>query len=371
MVTRFLTLVALLATSLCTFLCAQKSDEIEDSFQAGRKLDSSLAKALEQRLAERPKDQLARIKLIAFYTFSGKVEPSQAVLERRKHLLWMAQNSPKSPLWGQRSYGTAVYVKGGPFPDPEGFEQIRKVWLTHLGAKPDSETSENAASFLELGDRATALQLVRQKQNPRYLGTFIALTLLGVTARDFDTGEPLDVDPSVRTSDFGKMLLEELERATDPQVLGGAGFWLSRDGATLWSKGFRDWDYSTLAKSLLARARTMEPSRLDWAVSNPELPQPGEVRGVGIIRVGGNVMEQRVANLVEPVRPRNLSGATGTVRLNIAVGADGRVIKAVPVAGPKELYDITVRAVEQWAYRPTTVAGKPVIVLSVVEVAFR
>lgn len=205
----------------------------------------------------------------------------------------------------------------------------------------------------------------------RYLGTTFALTLLGVTARDFDTGEPLAADPGVRGSDLGKQIMLELEQASDPQLVGGAGSWLSRDGAMLWNKGYRDWDYSQFAKSLLAQARTLEPTLLDWFVANPELPKAGEVRGLGQVRVGGAVMSDKIVHLVKPDVPVALAGIKGTVSLNIAVGEDGRVLKAVPTGGPKELYEIWVNAVEQWVYTPTTINGTPVVVLSAVDLKFQ
>lgn len=360
-----------LVAALAFPAAAQDAKEFVEAYQAGRNLDQSTAVALETRIAKRPGDLIARTKLIAYYTLSNQIDPAQAIPERRKHLLWLAQNHPDSWLWSQRSYGTSVHAKGGRLPDPEGFEQVRSVWLKHLASKSSSKIRENAASFLELGDRRTALDLIRQMKNPRYLGTAIALTLMGVTARDFDTGQPLAADPGVRESDLGRQLLLELEQASDAALVGGAGFWLSRDGAMLWNKGFQEWDYSPLAKSLLARAQRMEPERLDWFFANPELPKPGESRGVGQVRVGGTVMAEKIVNLVKPAIPPALSGIKGTVSLNIAVGHDGRVVKAVPTGGPRELYDITVHAVEQWLYKPTTISGIPIIVLSAVEIKFQ
>ncbi|MGC4050730.1 MAG: hypothetical protein QM757_15245 [Paludibaculum sp.] len=362
--------IAWMALASVMTLAAQDAREYSESYQSGRSMSRSAALELEKTLTKHPSDLLARTRLIAFYTLSVEIEPSEAIPSRRKHLLWLAQERPASWLWSQRSYGTAVYREGGRLPDAEGFEQIREVWVKHLAAKSDSKVRENAASFLQLGDRQTALGLIRQMSNPRYLGTTFALTLLGVTARDFDSGEPLEADPSVRESELGKLVTAELDRATDPQLVGGAGVWLSRDGAMLWNRGYREWDYSPLAKSLLIRASGIEPTRLDWFLANPELPKPGEVRGLGQIRVGSAVLSGMAVRLVKPDVSPALAGIKGRVSLEIAVGQDGRVLKAIPTGGPRELYDISVAAVEQWVYKPTTVRGVPVIVLSSVEIKF-
>src|SRR4026207_1126364 len=79
--------------------------------------------------------------------------------------------------------------------------------------------------------------LIRDMKNPRYLGTQYALLLLGVTARDYDTGLPLACDASWRETPLAEKALAELQSSSAPQLIGGAGFWLARDGGMLWSQG--------------------------------------------------------------------------------------------------------------------------------------
>jgi hypothetical protein len=207
-------------------------------------------------------------------------------------------------------------------------------------------------------------------KNPRYLGTNAATILLGVTARDFGTGEPLAADPKVRETPWALQVMAELEQSADPQFIGGAGFWLARDGALLWNRGYADWDYSPLAKNLLARARVLEPTRLDWFYANPELPKAGEQRGLGQIRIGGSVIAAKNVRMVKPDVPPDLRAVKGNVSLDVAVGLDGHVLKAIPLKGPAALYEISVKAVEQWVYQPTTINGTPVIVLTAVDVKY-
>jgi hypothetical protein len=217
---------------------AQNSRELSDAYEQGPKLSASEAAKLESKVAANPQDIPDRIRLIAFYTLAPESPaPEIAVVARRKHLLWMAENQPESSLWSQMSYGSAVYVKGDRLADPEGFNAIRDQWLKHLSSDPTNEKIRaNAASFLELGDPETALRLVREMRKPRYLGTLYSLLLLGVTARDYKTGIPLFSDPSVRQSPLAAQALSELQNSSVAQLVGGAGFWLARDGAILWSQ---------------------------------------------------------------------------------------------------------------------------------------
>jgi hypothetical protein len=265
-----------------------------------------------------------------------------------------------------------VYLRGDRLADPDGFNAIRDVWLKHLSRQPDNEKIRaNAASFLELGDRETALRLIRDMKNPRYLGTQYAMFLLGVTARNYDTGMPLACDASWHETPLAEKALAELKSSSDPQLVGGAGFLLARDGATLWSEGKLTWDYSSLAKDLLARAQSLEPNRLDWFVANPDLPQSGERRAAGPLRIGGAVMELKRVHTVLPEVPASLSGIRGSVMLNVAVGGDGKVIRAVAESGPPELYAISIEAVEQWTYQTTKLNGSPVTVITRVEINYR
>jgi protein TonB len=74
--------------------------------------------------------------------------------------------------------------------------------------------------------------------------------------------------------------------------------------------------------------------------------------------------------MVKPDVPPDLRAVKGNVSLDVAVGLDGHVLKAIPLKGPAALYEISVKAVEQWVYQPTTINGTPVIVLTAVDVKY-
>lgn len=363
----------LFATVAVLSASAQDTREFTDAYQRGRNLSSTDATKLENELVAQAGNILDRVELVAFYTFAHEAPATEETLKaRRSHLLWMAEHEPESWLWNQRSYGSAVYVEGDRLADPEGFNAIRDQWLKHLSSDPTNERIRaNAASFLQLGDPDTALRLIRAMRNPRYLGYEYALLLLGVTARDYNTGTPLFSDSNIRKGPLAEQALAELQSSSDAAVIGGAGFGLARDGAILWSQKKLDWDYSSLAKNLLQRAQALEPNRLDWFVANPTLPQPGERRAFMTIRVGGKVMESKLTHKILPRVPSGLRGTRGSVALDVAIDGDGKVIRALPQSGPTELYAISVGAVEQWEYKPTTLNGDPVIVITEVVVNYR
>lgn len=364
---RFLILALLTTASIL----AQDAKDLSEAYEKGRQMELPESKEREQALLKRPRNFLDRTRLIAFYTHSDKVDETMAIEGRRKHLLWFAQRKPDSWLWSQRSYGTAVY-ESGRLADPEGFATIREVWLEHLSKKRVKESiRDNAASFLELGDRETVMRLIREKRNSRHLGTYFALILLGVTARDFSTGEPVAADPKIRMTPLAQQIRTELEQSSNSELIGGAGFWLSRDGAMLWNRGYTDWDYSILAKSLLAKARCLDPKKLSWFMANPELPKPGEQRGLGLVRVGGSSMAKKVVWKALPEVPVHLRSIKGTVSMDVAVGSDGRVAKAVVISGPSELHEISIKAVEKWVYKQTSVGGIPVAVLTKIHMRYK
>lgn len=165
--------VGAVACAVMSAALAQDAREFSDAYQQGRKLSVQDASKIETKLEAKPGNVLDRVRLVAFYTVAPDAPaPEEAIKARRRHLLWMAEHEPESWLWSQRSYGSAVYVKGDRLADPDGFNAIRDIWLKNLSRQPNNEKIRaNAASFLELGDRETALRLTRDMKNPRYLGT--------------------------------------------------------------------------------------------------------------------------------------------------------------------------------------------------------
>lgn len=90
------------------------------------------------------------------------------------------------------------------------------------------------------------------------------------------------------------------------------------------------------------------------------------------VRVGGNVQQARLINMVRPVYPPLAKQARiqGTVRLQAIIAKDGSVIQLEVLGGHPLLVQSALDAVRQWRYQPTLLNGEPVEVVTTVDVVF-
>lgn len=106
----------------------------------------------------------------------------------------------------------------------------------------------------------------------------------------------------------------------------------------------------------------------------PSTPQPLTVPPLGdAIQIEGSVMERQLVTRVEASYPPRARAEhiQGDVRLQVRVAADGTVQDVSLVSGSPQLAGAAVAAVKQWRYRPTMRSGRPVPVVTIVEVPFR
>jgi len=90
------------------------------------------------------------------------------------------------------------------------------------------------------------------------------------------------------------------------------------------------------------------------------------------IRVGGNVQAAKLKTMVRPKYPKEAKEQRieGTVRLEATIAEDGTVKNLVVQSGPAELIDSTLEAVQQWVYETTLLNGKPVEVITTIDVNY-
>jgi hypothetical protein len=150
-----------------------------------------------------------------------------------------------------------------------------------------------------------------------------AKAILGIVASDYRTSDPVLTSDEKRNSDFSRHALSELESSNSAAMLGGAGFTLCRDGGMLYADGKLDWDYTPLAKKLLAKAEQIDPSNKDAFSVVPDLPKRGE-RPPVTIRLGGAQLEKNLKKRTDPIRPPGAPPTRTPVRLNVLVGLDGK-----------------------------------------------
>lgn len=90
------------------------------------------------------------------------------------------------------------------------------------------------------------------------------------------------------------------------------------------------------------------------------------------IRIGGNVQAAKLTHEVQPEYPRLAKDAhvMGTVRLSATIASNGTVKDLHVLSGNPLLVGAAMNAVKQWTYQPTVLNGKPVEVLTEVDVKF-
>ena len=90
------------------------------------------------------------------------------------------------------------------------------------------------------------------------------------------------------------------------------------------------------------------------------------------IRVGGQVMRAKFVHQVAPKYPLEAkkNHLEGTVRLDVLVDRDGKVTDVKVLSGDSLLAEAATQAVRKWRYKPTTLNGNPVQVLTEVNVNF-
>jgi TonB family protein len=100
----------------------------------------------------------------------------------------------------------------------------------------------------------------------------------------------------------------------------------------------------------------------------PPLPHPIN----GPLRVEGNVQAAKIIKRVQPEYPEEARSThiSGTVRLHVIIGKDGRMKSLEVVSGHPMLQQAALNAVRQWQYQQTLLNGEPVEIDTTIDVIF-
>ena len=337
----------------------------------GERFSASTAAELEAKIGKKPNDLENRLRLLSYYAglqTSDDIQRIRAV--RARHVLWLIRNEPKAAIFDIATRVYSIQPAGGALADPVEFQAAKEAWQRQVSEHPnDNKIKRNAATFLDIHDPVVTEALLKSTGDSRWLGQVYAKAILGIAASDYRTSDPVLTTDESRNSDFAKRALSILEASNNAEMLGGAGFTLCRDGGFLYADAKLDWDYVPLAKRLLARAEEIDPSNRDAFSVVPELPKRGD-RPAVTVRLGGAQLEQNLKKRIDPVRPAGVARTNAPVRVNVLVGQDGTVVRAVAFDGPVELRSAAIIAVKQWLFWPTPMNGKAVYVLSVIDLSF-
>jgi TonB family protein len=110
-----------------------------------------------------------------------------------------------------------------------------------------------------------------------------------------------------------------------------------------------------------------------WTELEAQNPQPQTTSTPQLLKVPGDVMQQRIRHKVAPDYPPDVrrAGVQGTVLLRAIVSGTGAVTEVEYLSGPEALSRVALDAVRWWKYEPYLLNKQPVTVETTVAVNFR
>lgn len=239
--------------------------------QEGSQIAPGAARQLETQLDANPQDLYARGKLLGYYYYQWMtVGEGPARAARRKHILWLVKNHPEHPL--ATAYEAAIEPKGTSLADPEAYQELRRLWMSHMEARPtDIQIAGNVGKYFQLTDRDLAERgflraLEIDPRNGEYqwrLGFFYGIALLGVDALAFN-GQPASIDPFAQDSPFTVKARKELATSSSPMMLAVAGNVIARYGTMLAPSERARIEHLDEAERLYRRAIQLDPNNASW-----------------------------------------------------------------------------------------------------------
>jgi hypothetical protein len=227
------------------------------------------AARLEAALKSDPANHGARGALLDYYFLNAKVNAASAIAARRRHILWLIENTPWDELAGGPS--ATIEETGHRLADPAGFKLASDAWWAQA-IKPDARpaTLINAAYFCRLSDKEASIELLEKalvlepssKETAARLGDGYALAILGITILN-KSGLPSAADPPAYQGDVARRAREALNRSNNPLVLAKAGYQIAIQGGVLVTMHKIEFDPVPLAEAMLARAVSLAPEDPD------------------------------------------------------------------------------------------------------------
>jgi len=245
----------------------------EQFVQMGAAMSQSAAQDLEAQLERNPEDLAARARLLGFYYYQW-MKPGAAVAKasRRRHILWLIEHHPESPLTGVTE--AAIDQTGENMADPEGYTQARKLWLALMnGGSASPPALGNLAKFFQIVDndlaekallKALAMQPASWEWQQR-LGYLYSMGILGIATLGLN-GQPTSIDPYAADGPFAAKSRKALAESTSGAMLSTAASNLWRYGTILTPSAKHKLGYMDQAIQLMQRAKVVEPTNPNWTV---------------------------------------------------------------------------------------------------------
>lgn len=111
----------------------------------------------------------------------------------------------------------------------------------------------------------------------------------------------------------------------------------------------------------------------EWAELEAQIPARQTTSSPQILKVPGDVMQQRIRHKVAPEYPPDVrrAGVQGTMLLDATISSTGVVTEVQYLSGPETLSRAAMDAVRWWRYEPYVLNDQPVTVETTVAVNFR
>src|SRR5258707_8581565 len=114
-------------------------------------LSADQAQQFESALRSNPKDRAARSALLDYY-FNIRQDPAVAIPARRRHILWLIENTPADDLAGGPA--ATIDAAGHSLADPQGFKLASGAWRAQTARRDISgKALANAAYFFKMSDK--------------------------------------------------------------------------------------------------------------------------------------------------------------------------------------------------------------------------
>lgn len=361
--------------------------------QMASQLSPTDADNLERRLLSNPEDFAVRGRLVTYYYRIAAREP------RLKHIFWLIEHHPESELVGFSS--AQISPGGGTLNDDADYRRAREIWLRQIQRKAsDPLALGNAVKFFwqpggDLGTAADLLKRLRRLEPKNDNWTQRLASLYAFTLLESGSPPPDRPDPALV-----ERFKTELETSTDAALVAYAGSLLTRTQPTrpelvpvvefgkrlLQSTGESRTSgvapahpAGTAAKAGVSNSAASDvpggavpAPRLPAANIIPRVPPEDPRDAPERIRVSGNLQSALLPEQAKILYPplAKEARAQGVILLSLTIAEDGSVKHVQVVSGHAFLAAAATDAIKRWVYRPTLVNGKPVEVVTTVEVDF-
>ncbi len=304
------------------------------------RLDAEI-KVTEDRLPDRAK--------LLSYAARHNSDPAAREI-RVRQLTWLILNRPAAEVL---LTPVALIDRNA---EPDNYNRIRALWLDLVG-KPQVTSARlaGALNFLRLHEPQQVEALLaptRMAIKAPELGQTYVLSALGAHSLNPQSGDPESMDLNTPAAIAAQ---QKLSQSRDYILLDSATTFLSHIASNLKQQNRLPTDVSSLYDSLLKQVQALNPDRAENAAS-----------------LDAKLTRAKLKNAVRPNYPLDARqlGIQGNVYLDTHITKTGNVDQAELRRGHLSLYNEARQSVMKWKYDPFQLDGKPVDVITEIEVNF-